>query len=166
MRAACASMIVLGCCLLLVPIAAAQDAPPAADRAALEKQFEERLSNCTLVGHFTLSGQPSDKLHEERYTIEKVTKDEGDYWVFLARIQYGEQNVRLPLKLEVKWAGDTPVITVTDMNIPLLGTYSARVVIHGDRYAGTWSGKNYGGHLFGKVVANDAPKPEAPKSGD
>ena len=62
----------------------------------------------------------------------------------------------------VRWAGDTPVISVTNFGIPLIGTYSARVVIYQGQYAGTWSGKTHGGHLFGKIVKND----EAPKEDD
>jgi hypothetical protein len=47
---------------------------------------------------------------------------------------------------------DTPVITLTDISILGFGTYTARVVLYRDQYAGTWSGKNYGGQLFGKIV--------------
>ena len=36
--------------------------------------------------------------------------------------------------------------------IPGVGTYTARVVLYRDQYAGTWSGKNYGGQLFGKII--------------
>ena len=52
----------------------------------------------------------------------------------------------------MKWAGDTPVISVTNVAFPGLGTYSARVVIYGDSYAGTWDGKDHGGQMFGKIV--------------
>ena len=124
------------------------------DKAALEKAFVKAMTNVTLVGHFTIEGENNDKLREERYTIDKVTKANGDYWIFLARIKYGKHNVKLPLPLRVKWAGDTPVITVTDVAIPGIGTYTARVVIHRGQYAGTWSGKDHGGQLFGKVVKN------------
>ena len=125
-----------------------------ADQAALEKAFAKSMTNVTLVGHFTIEGENNDKLREERYTIDKVTKADGDYWIFLARIQYGKLNVKLPLPLRVKWAGDTPVITVTDVAIPGIGTYTARVIIYRGQYAGTWSGKDHGGQLFGKIVKN------------
>ena len=30
-------------------------------------------------------------------------------------------------------------------------SYTARVLIYGKQYAGTWSGKDHGGHLFGRI---------------
>jgi outer membrane protein assembly factor BamB len=59
--------------------------------------------------------------------------------------------VTVPVVVDVVWAGDTPMIQVTEMSIPMLGTYSARVVIFGDQYAGLWSGSDHGGHMFGTI---------------
>ena len=53
--------------------------------------------------------------------------------------------------LEVKWAGDTPVITLTDLAIPGLGTFTARVLFYRGEYCGTWSAVDHGGTLFGKI---------------
>jgi adenosylhomocysteine nucleosidase len=120
-----------------------------------EQRFQEMLSDVTLVGHFTITGQENgNKLQEEKYTIIKVTRLSGDYWLFLARIQYGGKDVTVPLPLEVKWADDTPVITLTDRRLPRLGTYTARVLIYRGQYAGTWSSDKHGGHLFGSVIKN------------
>lgn len=123
------------------------------DQAALEKQFEEAMTGATLVGYFTSRGQDASKgLKEEKYTLVKVSKLQGDLWLFQSRIQYGDHDVTVPLPLQVKWAGDTPVITLTDMTIPGLGTYTARVLFYRGEYAGTWSGGSHGGQLFGKIV--------------
>jgi hypothetical protein len=62
-----------------------------------------------------------------------------------------DKDVTLPLPLEVKWAGETPVITLTDLKILVLGTFSARVVIHNNKYAGTWTHGKAGGHMFGTI---------------
>lgn len=132
------------------PAATPQPAVP--DQATLDKQFEEALSGAVLDGAFTLTGRDNQTPKTEKYTIAKVTKLQNDYWLFQARIQYGDHDVTVPLPLQVKWAGDTPVITLTDMMIPGLGTYTARVVIYRGQYAGTWSGADHGGHLFGRVV--------------
>jgi hypothetical protein len=35
--------------------------------------------------------------------------------------------------------------------IPGLGTFDARVIIDGNRYAGTWTHGEVGGHMFGKI---------------
>jgi hypothetical protein len=121
------------------------------DQAQLDKWFTETMSGAVLVGHFTVDGRGSGEPKEERYTIQKVTKQQGDYWLFLARIQFGGRDVTIPMRIPVKWAGDTAVISVTDLGFPGLGTYTARVLIYGEQYAGTWSGKDHGGHLWGRI---------------
>lgn len=129
-----------------------QDVPAKRDQDALFKKFEKTMSGATLVGHYTMQGNEDAGLKEERYTISSVTKlDEGDYWLFKARIKYGDHDMTVPLPLQVKWADDTPVITLKDLAIPGLGTFSSRVVIHDNKYAGTWRHGTAGGHLFGKI---------------
>ena len=60
-------------------------------------------------------------------------------------------NLPVPVPVQVKWAGKTPVITVDSVTIPGLGTLSARVLLDGARYAPTWSHDEKGGHLFGVI---------------
>ena len=36
------------------------------------------------------------------------------------------------------------------------GSFTARVLIYGDAYAGTWGDASHGGKLFGKIVRNTA----------
>ncbi|TVS08606.1 MAG: hypothetical protein EA424_28355 [Planctomycetaceae bacterium] len=115
-------------------------------------KFQETLSGATLDGQYTMLRDDDTSQHPEKYTIQSIRKlPEGDFWLFQARIQYGGKDVTVPLPLEVKWAGDTPVITLSRLNIPGLGTFSSRVVIDGDKYAGTWSHDQVGGHLFGTI---------------
>ena len=135
-----------------------QDPPASPKQSALspnEQRFQEMLSDVTLTGNFTITGgEDSSTLREEKYTITKVTKLSGDYWLFFARIQYGGRDVTVPLKLEVKWADDTPIITLTDLELPQLGTFTARVTIYRGQYAGTWSSGKHGGHMFGIITKN------------
>lgn len=139
--------------------------PAAPDRAALEKQFEETLSGATLEGTFTTTGKEDKGLTREKYTLGKVKKLKDDTWLFETRIQYGDHDVTLPLALQVKWADDTPVITLTDVLVPGFGKFTARVLIYRGQYAGTWSGGDHGGHLFGKVIkaAKDGETTDASK---
>jgi hypothetical protein len=134
--------------LLLAAGCAKKDTGGSAD---LEKKFQDTMSGVTLVGYSTRLDKPGVS-GEERYVIEKVSKMTGDIWLFRARMRFGSHDLALPLPISVKWAGDTPVITLTDVSIPGLGTFTARVLIYRDQYAGTWSGKNEGGQMFGKVV--------------
>lgn len=138
------------------------DTPPAGPTAEAEKAFSDTLTNATLRGHFTVDGNDSPP-REEQYGITSVRKTVGDIWIFNAQLRHGGKDVKLPLPLPVKWAGDTPVITLTDFTLPGLGTYTARVVIYKDRYAGTWSAGDHGGELFGRIERADTAAPAAEK---
>ena len=124
---------------------------PPDHQAGRDRQFQQMMSGVTLVGRSTSWGREGLS-GEERYIIDKVSKVAGDTWLFQTRIKYGNTDVPVPIPITILWAGDTPVITLTDLTIPGVGTYTARVVIYRDQYAGTWSGKNVGGQLFGRVV--------------
>ena len=124
------------------------DAPA---RAELEKQFSERMANSVLVGQFTVDGKENTNPKPERYEIESVTKTTGDYWTFLARIKYGKTDAKVPITVKVLWAGDTPMVSLTDFTIPGMGTFTSRVIFYEDRYAGTWQHGQVGGHMFGKI---------------
>jgi len=135
--------------LLFIVSAMAQESRPALTVA--EKEFEQSMSGVTLNGHFTR--QDGSGLREEKYGIEKVTKVKDGLWRFDARFQYGGHDVKMPIELEVKWAGDTPVITLTDQPVAGLGSFTVRIVIYRGQYAETWSGANgHGGQMFGAIV--------------
>ncbi|MBW3542311.1 MAG: hypothetical protein KY476_18750 [Planctomycetes bacterium] len=136
------------------PQAAAKSAKP--DRATLERQFAEKLSGAVLVGNFTVDGQQRDEkpLKPERYEIAKAEKVAGeeDLWEITARIKYGQLDQQVPIRLNVYWADDTPVMSLTDLTIPFVGdSFTARVLFYGDRYVGTWQHGKVGGHMFGNV---------------
>ncbi len=108
------------------------------------------LTGAVLAGHFSVDGQNAPP-KEDRYTIVRATKMQGNLWLLAARIQFGGKEITVPLPVPVNWAGDTPVISVTDLTVPGIGTYTARVVFYRDRYAGTWSGANHGGEMWGTI---------------
>ena len=134
-----------------------------AKQAALFKQFEKTLTNAEMSGQFTLVGKEAPPI-KESYTIHSVKKmSQGDYWVFTARIKYGKKDITLPMPLQVKWAGNKPVIYLDNVTIPGLGTFSSYTVIDGDKYAGTWQHGDVGGHMFGTITPakTKAPAPKA-----
>ena len=143
--------------LLLSSIGRCQeDSPRAAEvkpqpLTPAEQAFAETLTGVQLIGRYT-TWDNVDEPQKDTYTLDKVAKLQGDLWMFVARIQYGDHDAKLPLPLSVQWAGDTPVITLDKLPVPGFGTFSARIVIHGDQYAGTWDGGDHGGHMFGRVV--------------
>lgn len=159
-------IVILACvCMSWESFAQEQGKPAAApaevipDQATLEKRFTDTLTQATFNGRWCLVEQgklgPSK---EETYTIQGVNKVGGDVWLVHARIQYGQRDVTVPVPVRVKWAGDTPVISITDLAIPGVGTYTARVLIYGDTYAGTWSGGTHGGLLNGAITRKEKTK--------
>jgi hypothetical protein len=150
------AMTVLGCCVCCLPAFAA-DPPQPRDMAVLEKEFAEKLSGGALVGTFSIDGR-NGQPKSERYEIISANKVENSDWVITSRIKYGDKDVNLPVFVQVFWADDTPVITLTNRTIPGLGTFTARVMVYGDRYAGTWQHDQVGGHMWGKIETKKAEK--------
>jgi hypothetical protein len=120
----------------------------------LERQFTEQMRGAAMVGSFTIAGREDRPARPDRYDIASVEKVGEDRWRFNARI--GEKNVTLPVTVTMRWVDDTPMIMLTDMTIPAMGTFSARVFFHGDRYAGTWQHDRVGGHMYGRIERSEA----------
>lgn len=148
--------------LLLLP-AAARAEEDAAKQAELEAKFAKTMSHAVMKGSFTVGEiKPGEPLKEDKYTLGEVKKLENGKWLINTRIQYGDHDVTVPLTLDVLWAGDTPVITLTKFQVPGLGQFTARVLVYENQYAGTWDGGDHGGHLFG-VIEHPEKEPAADK---
>jgi hypothetical protein len=119
----------------------------------LEAKFKATLTKATLSGRWCpiKDGQLGPE-KDDKYTILGVTKVGGDLWLINARIQYGKSDLVAPIPVQVKWAGDTPVIIVDKVGLPGGATYSARVLVYEKTYAGTWSGGDHGGLLNGIIT--------------
>lgn len=157
-------------CGLMTPLFAAD--PPGAqkpgklDQAGLEEQFASKLTGSTLVGTFTIDGREGTK--PDKYRIVSAKKVKGDDWIFTATMKLGDREVDLPIPIKVYWADDTPVMSLTDLTIPGMGTFTSRVMFYGDRYAGTWQHGDKGGTFAGlieKTKKPDAGDSEKPKDG-
>jgi hypothetical protein len=149
-------------CLLIFALPQSQlraaDDAAKPDRAKFEKQFEETLTGASLDGFYTESSidatgaETGGAPQPSNYKIEKVTKGDGDTWIFSAQISYEGHDVTLPIPLKVLWAGDTPVITLDKLVLPGLGTFTSRVMIYDHQFSGVWSGAKHRGELFGRIV--------------
>jgi hypothetical protein len=135
--------------LVFIAGALAQESQPALTPA--EKEFQESMSGVTLNGHYTR--QDGSSLSDDKYAIESVIKVKGDLWRFVTRVQYSGHDLKIPVELQVKWAGDTPVITLTNMAVGGMGSFTVRIIVYKGQYAGTWSNaKGHGGTLFGNII--------------
>ncbi|MBX3440512.1 MAG: N-formylglutamate amidohydrolase [Planctomycetaceae bacterium] len=129
-----------------------------ADLTEAEQAFVKLLTNSVLVGRFSVDGAEGTDPKPERYTISKVTKVGGDDWIVEARITYGQVDIPVPVPVKVNWAGDTPVISLTNLKIPGLGDgFTTRVLFYEDRYAGSWYHGKVGGHMWGKIEQASEP---------
>jgi hypothetical protein len=114
------------------------------------------MAGVTLVGHSTRLSREG-VFGPEHYYIDAINHVSGDTWLFRTRLRYHGTEIPVPIPLSVQWAGDTPVITLTDLAIPGVGKYTARIVLYREQYAGTWSGEKGGGQMFGKIVRGTVP---------
>jgi hypothetical protein len=155
--------------LAILAIALASTPSPAAEEKSnsnkptlnkLEQEFVDMLSHSTLDGHWRLAS-PGEMGEEkvEKYSITTVTKIKGERWLIWARIQYASKDVNIPVPVAIKWAGDTPILFVTDAGLPGLGTYTARVMFYRNLYTGTWFASDHGGMLSGTIQKSDKDAP-------
>jgi hypothetical protein len=129
---------------------------PSLSQEELEAKFKALLTKATLSGHWSpIKEGTVGEEKEDKYYIVSAGKVSGDSWVVNARIKHGDREFVAPLPVKVKWAGDTPVLTVDNLQLPGGRTaYSARVLFFGQTYAGTWSGGDHGGLLSG-IISNE-----------
>ena len=141
--------------MMLALAGCSREPPPGSEaQAQRDRAFEEMMTNVSLVGQST-SFDREGIVGKEEYVIEKVSRIAGDRWLLHTTMKLGSGDVTVPIPIIILWAGDTPVITLTDLSIPGIGSYSARVLLFRDHYAGTWTGAEGGGHVFGKIVRRD-----------
>lgn len=132
-----------------------------------ERVFSEKMTNVVLTGHFTTEGR-SGESEPEKYHIVKATKTGKDQWLIMAKISYGNQAEvpAIPIPVKVYWAGDTPVLSLTDLKIPGFGTFTSRVMFFEDRYAGTWQHGITGGHIYGTISKEETKEKESSPTGE
>ena len=142
--------------LLLLPTAAAAAEDSQDD---LDRKFEELLNGANLVGQFNIMGSSGESAPQpDSYSVSKISKLDDGRWLFTASMSFGDNTIAIPMPFAVEWAGDTPMITLTDQTIEGLGAFSARVLIYDGLYAGTWKHDAFGGHMWGRIekaVAKD-----------
>src|SRR5262245_8549755 len=118
-------MKTIRCLMLVVCATLAVSGATASDDVELtarEKKFAEALSGAVLVGTFSIDGVNTGKLPmPERYELKSVEKTKDGLWTFTARVSYLTQDVTLPITVPVVWAGDTPMISLSDSTLPGLG---------------------------------------------
>lgn len=149
------SVLSLAAWLAAFPAVAEEPADETPMKVNFEK-FEKLLSGAKLTGQYTIIGKEKPP-QEETYEITSVKKmPQGDYWMFNTRVKYGGKDFPVVLPMQVKWAGDTPMIYLDNFTIPGVGTFNARVLFNEGKYAGTWTHGKVGGHMFGVLKSGES----------
>jgi hypothetical protein len=141
------ALALLACAALVLPAAAALRGED--EQEAREEAFAELLTGARLTGWFSDDTRPDAPPAKDSYVISRCEKADDGKWLFESVI--GESGLEIPLYVPVEWAGDTPVITLDDFPVPQMGTFDARVLFHGQSYAGTWRGEKHGGEMMGRI---------------
>src|SRR6186713_2388276 len=96
-------------------------------RAELEQKLQTQLDGARLVGQFSVVGADGAAMRPpqvDQYAVSRLERDAGGHWVFNVSMSYGAQQHTLPVPVTIEWAGDTPMITMTEQTIPGLGTFT------------------------------------------
>jgi hypothetical protein len=137
----------------------------AVDTASLtdvERQFTERMRDVRLVGTFTVAGREPREAEgrggprEDGYDIASVEKVGDILWRFNAGMQCCGVKGQIPIVIPMQFVGDTPMIMMTDTEIPGVGTFTVRLFFYGDAYSGTWQHGKVAGHMSGRIEKKTA----------
>jgi len=138
-------------CLIVLAVCTSPCLGQTAALNEAEQAFADLMTGAVMVGRFSVDGRNTPP-KEERYEISKAQKLGGDKWLITARIKYGQNDIEMPVDVQMNWAGDTPVLSVTDIAILGLGEgFTTRLLFYKDRYAGSWYHGDAGGHMWGKI---------------
>lgn len=157
----------LAAALAIVQPLAAQDAKSAAPKkstapkksaAEMEAWFQQLFTGADLSGRWAplKDGVLGEEKSGDKYHIVSAVKDEGSNWTINARMKYRQQEFVIPIPATVQFSGDAAILRVENLTVPGGGTYSSRLLIHGQTYSGSWEGGRGGGMLYG-VITNGTP---------
>jgi hypothetical protein len=170
MKRVCIVAVLLG----LVTASARADEKKSVPLDAKEQVFADLMKDAVLVGNFTVNRparegdvpkEPPPNPSPERYGIKSIQKVTADQWLVHSQIKYGKLDVVVPVPVQVHFANDTPVLSVTDLTIPLVGSeFTARVMFFDNQYAGTWRHGKVGGLMYGRVEKAPPAPPAKPST--
>lgn len=125
----------------------------------LEAEFSAMLKNATLKGSWVPIQQGSTgEEKSDAYQVVRATKRKGDLWEIVSKVKHQGKEIEYPIPVIIKWAGDTAVMILDNVQTGGGKSYSARVLFHNDRYAGSWWGENQPGGLLSGAITRAESK--------
>ena len=121
--------------------------------AEAEEKFKVLFTKAYLSGRWATlkNGELGEERTGDKYQIVSATKGNGDNWIIKAKMKYHDQEFEMPVPVRMKFDGDTAILMVDDLMIPSGGTFTARLLIYGKTYSGTWKDQRSGGMLYGTI---------------
>lgn len=119
----------------------------------LESGFIDMMENATLTGSWTPveDGKLGETLTDS-YQVVRAVKLADEKWQIVAKMKMQGFEMDIPVPVTLQWAGDVAVIIVDGFPAGPGRAYSARVMFHDDRYAGSWWGSNEPGGLLSGAI--------------
>jgi hypothetical protein len=132
-------------------------AMPGAEEAGPDG-FAASLKDATLKGTWApIDGNRLGTEKADSYRVARAEPKGGDQWVIVWKVQHQGQTVEYPIPSVVKFAGDSAVLILDEVPIGEGKVWSARVLFHGDTYAGRWWGRDgKGGTVSGTITRGEA----------
>lgn len=126
---------------------------PARGEDMTDAAFGAMLENATLEGTWApVAGKQIGEEKADRYEVARAEPKGGEKWAIVWKVRHQGQLVEYPIPAVVKFAGDAAVLVLDGVPVGDGGTWSARVLFHGDSYAGRWwNEKGKGGTVSGVI---------------
>lgn len=118
-----------------------------------EEKFRLLFTEASLSGRWAplKDGVLGEEKDGDKYHIVSVSQREGDQWIVNARMKFRDQELVVPIPVQIQFIGDSILLMVNDLSTPGGGMYSARLLIHDRTYSGSWKGARGGGMLYGTI---------------
>jgi hypothetical protein len=142
---------------ILLCLAIADGTVHAQGNPDIEAKFIAMLRNSTLKGTWApvQQGRLGPEKKDDGYRIVRAEKKEGDKWVIVSMFEVQGQNIEFPIPAVVRFAGDTAVLILDNVQAgPGKANWSARVMFHDDVYTGRWwetANREHGGTIAGTI---------------
>lgn len=114
------------------------------------------LSGATLTGFLSPSGDQNPKAVS--VLVKQLKKSGGSHdWRFQVLITPGGNGQVCSITADVHWAGETPVVSLHDVEILDTGLINGKVLIHNGLFAATWVYEGEKGQAWGEIVSQTTP---------
>jgi len=119
-----------------------------------EERFKALFTKSYLSGRWAplKAGALGEEKTGDKYCIVSVIKGSGDNWTVNVKMKYRDQEVVMPIPVQMRFVGDVAILEVNNLATPGGGTYTARLLIYERTYSGAWKGQRGGGMIYGTIT--------------